>query len=337
MATLKTHISWTDSTWNPTTGCTKVSAGCDHCYAEAMTNRLFGGGFETVRTHPDRLGQVSKFTPLRDDDGGLRPRLVFVNSMSDLFHDQIPDAFRDRTFAAIEATPWTIYQVLTKRPMTLRRYAEARWQAAGVPANVWLGVSVEDNRVRGRIDQLRRLKDSVGPFTAFLSVEPLIGPCDQHDYRDIEQVLIGGESGPKARLLALEWARLARDRGRDADAALWFKQWGTWRSNPLYRAASSARHLDRVRHAIAAGERLAAIDTDRHGRPRVTGEKGGATLDGEVLHDHPPHFHRLTWLLRHAPHADPALAGAATTMPPAWLSRQAAAAARPSPSMTIPT
>lgn len=303
MATLKTHISWTDSTWNPTTGCTKVSSGCDHCYAEALTNRLWGGGFDVVKTHPERLAQVAKFTPIRDEAGALRPRMVFVNSMSDLMHDQITDAYRDSVFDAITTKPETVFQVLTKRPMTMRRYAEARWKAGGVPANVWLGVSVEDNRVRGRIDQLRRLKDAVGAFTAFLSVEPLIGPCDQHDYRGIDWVLIGGESGPKARPMPADWPRRSRDLAREAGATVWFKQFGSWRNNPLYAQANGPSHLDRVRQAIRAGERLAFIGVDDRGRPRVTGEKGGATLDGEILRELPSHYHRLKAELGRRPYA----------------------------------
>jgi protein gp37 len=297
VATLKTHISWTHSTWNPTTGCTKMSAGCDFCYAEALTIRLWGGNFDQVKTHPDRLGQARKFTPLQVA-GELVPRMVFVNSMSDLMHKDIPDGFRDQVFDAIEATPFTVYQVLTKRPMTLLRYIEGRYKASGVPANLWLGTSVEDNRVKGRIDFLRRLKDSVGAFTAFLSVEPLIGVPDEHDYTGIDQVLIGGESGPKARDMPLAAPRTSRDLARAAGAAVWFKQFGQWRNNPYYQATNGPTHLERVRQAIAAGEREARIETDDRGRSKILGEKGGATLDGEVLHELPPAYARLQLELR---------------------------------------
>lgn len=288
MATMKTHISWTNSTWNPTTGCTKVSAGCDHCYAEALTNRLFGGGFEVVKSHPKRLTQAHGFQPLRNPDGSLTPRMVFVNSMSDLMHDDIADTFRDSVFDAMEGEPRTIFQVLTKRPMTLRRYIEARYGNRGIPAHLWFGASVEDNRVKGRVDMLRRLKDACGEFTAFLSVEPLIGAADKHDYTRIDWVLIGGESGPKARPMAIEWARSSRDEARRANAAVWFKQFGQWTNNPLYRAANAKTHRERIEHAVRAGERQVA-------------EKGGATLDGEVLHELPPHFHALKAELNRQP------------------------------------
>jgi protein gp37 len=294
MAVLKTHISWTNTTWNPATGCTKVSAGCDFCYAEALTAYYGRGRFEDVRIHPERLGQVAGFGPLDDGRGGLLPRMVFVNSMSDLMHEKIPDGFRDEVFARMEAAPRTIFQVLTKRRGILRRYVEARYRGRGVPANVWLGVSVEDGRVAGRIDALRRLKEAVGPFTAFLSVEPLIGAPDAHDYRGIEQVLIGGESGPRARPMELAWARLSRDKARAAGAAVWMKQFGTWPNNPLYPRDGPGPHVDRVRRAIDAGERLAWIAADpKTGRLRIAGEKGGATLDGEVLHELPPAWHAL--------------------------------------------
>ncbi len=289
MVSLKTHISWTDSTWNPTTGCTKVSAGCVNCYAEALTNRLFGGGFDVVKMHPGRLAQVRAFQPIREG-GRLRPRMVFVNSMSDVFHKDVPDEFRDRIFDAIEGQPRTIFQILTKRPMTLRHYVERRYKASGVSANVWLGASVEDNRVRHRIDILRALKDAVGPLTAFLSVEPLIGPVDRHDYRGIDQVLIGGESGPRARPMEIDWARCARDNAGKSGTAVWFKQFGTWGNNPLYQRSTAKKHIDRVRDAIAGGEQLAWIDP---GTKTIRGEKGGATLDGAVLRELPPAFHHL--------------------------------------------
>lgn len=294
MATMKSHISWTDSTWNPTTGCTKVSAGCQFCYAEALTNRLWGGGFDTVKLHAKRIPQIASFAPVRTGDSTWRPRMVFVNSMSDLMHDEIPDSFRDRVFDAIETMPFTVFQVLTKRAMTLRRYADMRWKGKGVPRNVWLGASVEDNRVKGRIDILRRLKESVGPFTAFLSVEPLIGPSDQHDYTGIEWVLIGGESGNNARPMAIEWARTSRDQGRATGSAIWFKQWGRWQNNPLYAESNATTHMERVQSAIARGELFAKIGQNKNtGARYIEGEKGGATLDGVGHRDLPPAYNAI--------------------------------------------
>lgn len=302
MASLKTKISWTTGTWNPTTGCTKASPGCDHCYAEKLYHRLHGDDFSQVQEHPDRLDQLAAFKPHKGADGRLTPPLVFVNSMSDLMHRAISRAFVHRTFDKMEAHPLTICQVLTKRPMTLRAVIEERYKTKGVPANIWLGVSVEDNRVRGRIDDLRRLKDSVGDFTAFLSVEPLIGRPDKHDYTSIDQVLIGGESGPNARDMPVDDARCSRDRAGEAGAAIWFKQFGKWSNNPLYRASMASKHIDRVRDAIDAGEQKAEIvertTKAADGKPgrkylAVEGEKGGATLDGRVHHEYPPAYHRL--------------------------------------------
>jgi protein gp37 len=283
MAAMKTSISWTDSTWNPTTGCTKVSAGCEHCYAEQIVRR-WGGDFAQVKTHPERIDAVRKFKPLLVD-GQLVPRRVFVNSMSDLMHEQISDAFRDQCFGAMETKPDTVFQVLTKRGMTMRRYIERRYGGRPMPRHIWLGASVEDNRVRGRIDIMRALKEQHDAVT-FLSIEPLLGLPDRHDYRGIDQVLIGGESGPKARPMDPAWARCAVQLARAAGAAVWFKQFGQWGNNPLYVEAKGPTHLDRVRQAIGAGEREARIDTSS-GRPMILGEKGGATLDGAVLHELP--------------------------------------------------
>jgi len=286
MTARNTHISWTDSSWNPTTGCTPVSPGCKFCYAREITDRLFGGNFETVKLHPDRLPEGRSFRPVRDG-AERRPRMVFVNSMSDLMHRDIPDAFRNAVFDVIDACPDTVFQVLTKRHQTLRRYIASRYRASGVPPHLWLGVSVEDAPRGVRLDELRRLKQDVGPFTAFASVEPLIGPLRGVSFADIDQVLLGGESGRNARTCIADHMRQGRDLALHAGAALWLKQWGTWQANPLYAASTAGKHIDRVRDAIAAGERLARIEIGTDGKPRVAGEKGGATLDGETFRSFP--------------------------------------------------
>lgn len=300
MTVMRTGISWTDSTWNPTVGCTKVSAGCLHCYAEATVNRLWGGGFETVRLYPERLKAVHGFQPIKEGDA-RRPRMVFVNSMSDLMHDQVPDSFRDQVFDAIEQQPYTVFQILTKRPMTLRRYIERRYKVKGVPSHVWLGVSVEDNRVRGRLDTLRRLKDAVGEFTAIASVEPLIGPVDKCRFVGVDWLLFGGESrqGKAVQRCDIAWVRQAIEQGHVAGAALWGKQWGEWANNPLYRASQARTHLARVEEAIAHGEQLAVIE-HRAGKPVVIGEKGGATFDGKTYRELPAMYRVLTGQLAHA-------------------------------------
>jgi protein gp37 len=294
---MKTHISWTDSTWNPTTGCTKVSAGCEHCYAEFIVEKRWKQDFSKVVMHDARLAAVSKFKPLLDAQGLPTPRRVFVNSMSDLMHEAITDTFRDKCFDAMESKHDTVFQVLTKRPMTMARYIDNRYAGRRVPEHIWLGVSVEDNRVRGRIDTLRALKSRV-PCVLFLSIEPLIGSPDRHDYSSIDQVLIGGESGVGARPMLVQWARISRDLARAAGAALWFKQFGDWKNNPLYQDAIGKTHLDRIRAAILSGEREARVEQTAEGRPVVIGEKGGATLDGEVLHEMPVVYTRLTQQLR---------------------------------------
>jgi protein gp37 len=298
MAVMKTHISWTDSTWNPTTGCTKVSAGCENCYAEYIVEKRWKMDFTHVVSHDNRIAAVSKFKPLPDANGLLLPRRVFVNSMSDLMHEQIADSFRDQCFDAMESKRDAVFQVLTKRPMTMRRYVENRYRTRSVPDHIWFGASVEDNRVRGRIDTLRGMKQTVGGCILFLSVEPLLGDPDKHDYRDIDQVLIGGESGVGARDCLEEWCHTSVALARNAGSAVWFKQWGQWKNNPLYRNANGPTHLDRVRQAIRAGEKQARIETSDNGRPVITGEKGGATLGGEVLNEMPPVFAMLTKRLR---------------------------------------
>jgi protein gp37 len=292
MAVMRTHISWTDSTWNPTTGCTKVSAGCEHCYAEYIVEKRWKLDFTKVVSHADRIAAVRRFQPLPGSDGQPVPRRVFVNSMSDLMHENIPDGFRDMCFDAMEQHDVAVFQVLTKRPMTMRRYIERRYGEGPMPRHIWLGASVEDNKVRGRIDTMRALKEQHDAVT-FLSVEPLLGLPDRHDYRGIDQVLIGGESGPRARPMDPAWARCAVQLARAARAAVWFKQFGQWGNNPLYARANGPTHLDRVREAIRAGEREARIDMSS-GRPLIVGEKGGATLDGAVLHEMPAAFAEIT-------------------------------------------
>ena len=211
-------IEWTEQTWNPVTGCTQVSPGCKHCYAERMALRLqamnapgYAHGFD-LTLHEDRLDQ-----PL----GRNKPTVYFVCSMADLFHEDVPNTFIDRVLATIRRTPWHTYQLLTKRAARLPVFFASR----PVPPNVWLGVTVEDRR-HGlpRIEHLRRVSARV----RFLSVEPLLEELGPLDLDGIGWVLAGGESGPVARPMRPEWALAVRDRCRAAGAAFLFKQWGTW-------------------------------------------------------------------------------------------------------------
>jgi protein gp37 len=251
-----TSIEWTDATWNPVAGCTKVSKGCDNCYAERLTERFHGkGSFGTVTLHPDRLN-----LPLR----WRKPRMVFVNSMSDLFHDHVPDAFIAQAFAVMAIASRHTFQVLTKRPgrmvSLLGRQEFERavllaidrlladeprfgsdsltgsfYRAAYPLRNVWLGTSVENQRWADiRIPKLLETPSVV----RFLSCEPLLGPVDLDAANRVDWVIVGGESGPLARPMDAAWARSLRDQCSEAGVPFFFKQWG----GPT--AKSGGRELD---------------------------------------------------------------------------------------------
>jgi len=210
MSSSKTGIEWTDKTWNPTTGCTKVSPGCRHCYAESLTKRFpknFPQGFD-LALHPDRLEQPKKWrTPSR----------IFVNSMSDLFHKNVPFEYLQKVFDVMRETPWHIYQILTKRDQNLAELAShLEWAE-----NIWVGVSVENQKYTSRIDALRQVPAKV----RFLSCEPLLGSI-RLDLRGIDWVIVGGESGHHHRPLSPEWVREILYQTRKADVAFFFKQWG---------------------------------------------------------------------------------------------------------------
>lgn len=220
------NIEWTEQTWNPTTGCTKISPGCKHCYAETMAIRLkamdargYANGFQ-LAIHSYRLTQ-----PLKRK----KPTIYFVNSMSDLFHDDIPDSFLDEVFSVIHKTPQHTYQILTKRAERLPRFFSNR----ECPKNVWLGVSVEDLTFGlPRIDSLRLVNASV----RFLSVEPLLENLGNIDLTGIHWVIVGGESGPKARPMQKEWVDEIRLQCEEKNVAFFFKQWGGWGADGKKRA-----------------------------------------------------------------------------------------------------
>ncbi|MCG5238403.1 phage Gp37/Gp68 family protein [Azospirillum doebereinerae] len=302
MTVLKTHISWCDGTHNPATRCEEVTEECWNCYARHGVARGMQGPqpWGEPVLHPERLAHVSRFAPIREADG-VRPFLVFANSTSDLFWDKIPDAFRDRVFDAYEAQPDAVFLILTKRPLALERYVSARYRGRGIPAHLWFGASAGINKAARRLDVLRRIKDNVGPFTALVSVEPLLERPDRLDFTGLDWVFVGGESpqSHSARPMEEDWARLALDRAGEAGAARWFKQWGVWSNNPLYRAAPDRLHIDRVRGAIARGELAAEIVPHPvTGKLQVKGEKGGATLDGRMIRERPAAYHALTQALR---------------------------------------
>lgn len=226
-------IEWTEQTWNPTVGCTKISAGCKHCYAETMAKRL-----QAMGTPGYENGFKLTMLPQRLDDPVQRkkPTVYFVNSMSDLFHDTIPDAYIEKVFAVIRATPHHTYQVLTKRAARLARFFKNR----EVPDNAWLGVSVE-NRKHGvpRIDYLRQVPARI----RFLSVEPLLEDVGELNLTDIHWVIVGGESGPKARPMKLDWALSVQQQCDEQSVAFFFKQWGGWGEDGKRRAKSKNGRL----------------------------------------------------------------------------------------------
>jgi len=214
-----TQIEWTDATWNPVTGCSKVTRGCDFCYAERFSERFrgvpghpFENGFDLTLRH-ERLTQ-----PLH----WRRPRRIFVNSMSDLFHKEVPWYFIDSVFETMEAAHWHTFQVLTKRSSLMVRYLGNRYGDGLAPAHIWLGVSVEDAKNVVRLKHLRAARASV----KFVSFEPLLGPVGKLDLTGIDWAIVGGESGPRARPMAEEWAIEIRDQCRATNVAFFFKQWG---------------------------------------------------------------------------------------------------------------
>ena len=214
MAT-NTKIEWTEVTWNPVTGCTKVSAGCQHCYAERMARRLSAMGQARYRNgFRVTLQEDLLALPLR----WRQPRLVFVNSMSDLFHEEVPLAFIRRVFATMAACPQHTFQILTKRSQRLCEIASLLdW-----PPNVWMGVSVENAQAQTRIGDLRHVQAGV----RFLSCEPLLGPLDALHLEGIQWVIVGGESGPQARPMQHAWVESILRQCRTAGVAFFFKQWG---------------------------------------------------------------------------------------------------------------
>jgi protein gp37 len=228
----KSSIEWTDATWNPVTGCTKISAGCDNCYAERFSERFrgtlghpFENGFD-LALRPERLEQ-----PLR----WRQPRMIFVNSMSDLFHKEVPKEFIARILDTMERAHWHTFQILTKRSSLMRDSLRARYGASPGPAHMWFGVSVEDGTKLSRVRHLQQAPAGV----RFLSIEPLIGPIGNLDLDGISWVIVGGESGPKARPMKVEWVRSIRDQCKAAEVAFFFKQWGG------LRPKSGGRKLDR--------------------------------------------------------------------------------------------
>jgi len=222
-------IEWTDATWNPVRGCSKVSAGCLHCYAETFAERFRG-----VQGHPFEFGFDLRLVPskLGDPIRWSKPKKIFVNSMSDLFHEDVPDEYIEKVCRVMLAAKWHTYQVLTKRADRMMALLQNKLCAAAAAPHIWWGVSVE-NRQHGlpRIEKLRNAK----PKVAFLSIEPLLEELGHLNLSDIHWVIVGGESGPGARPMSEEWVVNIRSQCQRAGVPFFFKQWGGVRKSQAGR------------------------------------------------------------------------------------------------------
>jgi len=284
----RSPIEWTDATWNPTTGCTRVSAGCDHCYAERLSRRLLSATYRSrlpvVNTAANRRDPFAvRVWPnrLRIPASWREPRRVFVNSMSDLFHREVPDDFARECFRVMLTVNRHVYQVLTKRPARaaqfVRRHADLF--PRGLPGHIWLGTSVEDQSVDYRVRHLLAVPATV----RFLSCEPLIGPLDLSAFMNeviggdgLHWVIVGGESGIGARVMEASWARTLRDQCRGAGVPFFFKQWGG------RTPKAGGRQLDGTTWDEFPGAGAVTITLERDAQSKMVsssiGSRRGATL-----------------------------------------------------------
>ncbi|HEU0073514.1 MAG TPA: phage Gp37/Gp68 family protein [Dehalococcoidia bacterium] len=242
---LNSHIEWTEATWNPVTGCTQVSPGCANCYAKTFAERFRG-----VPGHPYEMGFDLTLRPERLEQPlqWKKPQLIFVNSMSDLFHEDVPDHFVRQVFDTMEAAHWHRFQLLTKRPERLVSLAPT----LKFPENLWVGVSVENQRWTSRIDELRKVPAAI----RFLSCEPLLGPLAELNLSDIHWVIVGGESGHHARPMKADWAREIRSQCQEKGVPFFFKQWGAHDEEGVRRGKSKTGRLldDRTWDQLPAKE-----------------------------------------------------------------------------------
>lgn len=306
MTVLKSNISWCSGTLGIFVGCHKVSPGCDFCYAERLVTRfgkMNGDGpddtpaqraaatraktwrpFNEIVLHLGRLSQIRNMRPHIQPDGRRLPYLCFVNSLSDFWHPDVPESAIHKSLDAFEAAPDTVFQILTKRGIRARQILVGRYGNTGIPANIWIGVSVEDNRVAARLNVMRSIKERTGGNgTFFVSVEPIIGPTDAIDFEGMDWVITGGESGPGARVMERPWLTAAVDATLKRGIALWHKQSGQPLSHPnLNESPAHLRINARFQWLIDNG-----WETLAHR------EKGGATLDRQTYRQFPPHYHAL--------------------------------------------
>lgn len=220
-----TKIEWTEATWNPSVGCNKVSEGCANCYAEVMSRRLEAMGVEDYKD-----GFKFKILPHRLDIPfkTKKPTKFFVNSMSDIWHEEMPETFLNQIFEVIEKTSQHTYQLLTKRAENMAKYFKNK----KIPQNVWLGVTVENKRAKSRIDCLRNIDAKI----RFLSIEPLLENLEKINFNNIDWAIVGGESGLKARQMKEEWVVNIKNQCEKQGVAFFFKQWGTWGSDGVKRS-----------------------------------------------------------------------------------------------------
>ena len=221
----KSKIEWTEKTWNPSAGCTKISSGCKNCYAEVMSKRLQAIG---TKGYENGFNFNVVESRLNEPLNRKKPTVYFVNSMSDIFHNEMPVHFLNKIFDVIEKNPYHTYQILTKRADRMYEYLSAR----NIPDNIWLGVTVENkNEGLPRIDKLRLLNSEV----LFLSMEPLLENLGEINLKNINWVIVGGESGNKARPMDLKWILNIKQQCEDRNIAFFFKQWGTWGADKVKR------------------------------------------------------------------------------------------------------
>jgi protein gp37 len=240
------HIEWTDATWNPVRGCTKISPGCKHCYAETFAERFRG-----VKGHPYEQGFDLRLVPekLTEPFTWRSPKLVFVNSMSDLFQPGVPDGYVELVAQVMAKADWHTYQVLTKRSERLRDMLRTRLQFAGEQAHVWWGVSVEDRKFG--LPRIGHLRDAPAKVR-FLSIEPLLEELGQLDLSGISWVIVGGESGPGARPMKREWVISIREQCREQRVPFFFKQWGGVRKSKNGRELEGRTYDEYPRRIAAA-------------------------------------------------------------------------------------
>lgn len=283
-----TKIEWTDAVWNPVTGCSKVSPGCHHCYAEREWIRLgknpktvyFGRNFTDVKCHLERIDDPARWR---------KPRRVFVNSMSDLFHVDVPDWFIRMVFVSMERAHWHTFQVLTKRAERMHRFLNFWPENTYRPAmtNVWLGVSVEDRERLKRLDWLKRTPAAI----RFVSFEPLLEDLGTIDFTGINRVIVGGESGPKARPMHPTWVLSIRDQCQEVGTPFFFKQWGEWAPGQDHQ---TGHLLERDRTVVRSGwfdsaDRFneSGPHEGRYTMDRVGKKAAGRWLDGRTWEEMP--------------------------------------------------